>query len=74
MSANWRLLWVPIAWAALIAVAVGLTRSGLYGLVLFALLPILIETEKATSVTKPNSIAVDRYDMQNLDMLRSLSL
>jgi hypothetical protein len=42
MSANWRFLWVPIAWAALIAVAVGLTRSGWYGLVLFALLPLLM--------------------------------
>ena len=38
----------------------------------FAHLPILIETEKATSVTKPNAIAIDRYDMQNLDTLRSL--
>ena len=40
----------------------------------FRHLPILIETEKATSVTKPNSIAIDRYDMQNLDTLRSLRL
>jgi deoxyribonuclease-4 len=40
----------------------------------FTNLPILIETEKATSVTKPNSIAIDRYDMQNLDTLRSLRM
>jgi deoxyribonuclease-4 len=38
----------------------------------FRHLPILIETEKATSVTKPNEIAVDRYDVQNLETLRSL--
>ena len=40
----------------------------------FSHLPILIETEKATSVTKPGEIAVDRYDMQNLDTLRNLRL
>jgi deoxyribonuclease IV len=38
----------------------------------FSHLPILIETEKATSVTKPGSIAVDPFDMQNLDTLRNL--
>jgi len=38
----------------------------------FSHLPILIETEKATSVTKPNSIVVDRYDLHNLDTLRAL--
>ena len=38
----------------------------------FSHLPILIETEKATSVTKPNSIVVDRYDLHNLDTLRGL--
>ena len=38
----------------------------------FSHLPILIETEKATSVTKPNAIVVDRYDMQNLETLRKL--
>jgi deoxyribonuclease IV len=35
-------------------------------------LPILIETEKASSVTKPGKIEVDRYDMRNLDTLRNL--
>ena len=40
----------------------------------FAHLSILIETEKATSITKPGSIAVDRFDMQNLDTLRNLRL
>jgi len=42
MNINWRLLWVPIAWGALIAVGVGLTRAGWYGLVLFAFLPLLM--------------------------------
>jgi deoxyribonuclease-4 len=40
----------------------------------FTHLPILIETEKATSVTKPGAIVVDRYDMQNLDTLRNLRM
>lgn len=40
----------------------------------FSQLPILIETEKASSVTKPNAIAIDRYDMRNLDTLRSLRM
>ena len=40
----------------------------------FSHLSILIETEKAVSTTKPGSIAVDRYDMQNLDTLRTLRL
>ena len=40
----------------------------------FTHLPILIETEKETSVTKPGAIAVDRYDMRNLDTLRNLRL
>lgn len=40
----------------------------------FSHLPILIETEKAVSITKPGSIAVDRYDMQNLDTLRNLRM
>jgi deoxyribonuclease-4 len=40
----------------------------------FTHLPILIETEKATSVTKPGTIVVDRYDMRNLDTLRNLRL
>lgn len=35
-------------------------------------LPILIETEKASSITKPGEIEVDRYDMRNLDTLRNL--
>ena len=39
----------------------------------FAGLPILIETEKAGN-TRPNVIGIDRYDMQNLDTLRSLRL
>jgi deoxyribonuclease-4 len=38
----------------------------------FRHLPILIETEKATRVTKPGAIAVDRFDLHNLDTLRSL--
>jgi deoxyribonuclease-4 len=38
----------------------------------FRHLPILIETEKAASVTKPNAIELDRYDMQNLETLRRL--
>jgi deoxyribonuclease-4 len=38
----------------------------------FSHLPILIETEKAARVTKPGAIAVDPYDMQNLDTLREL--
>lgn len=38
----------------------------------FSHLPMLIETEKASRVTKPNAIAVDRYDVQNLDTLRRL--
>jgi len=38
----------------------------------FSGLPILIETEKATSVTRPSAITVDRYDMQNLETLRAL--
>jgi deoxyribonuclease-4 len=40
----------------------------------FTHLPILIETEKTTSVTKPRTIAVDRYDMRNLDVLRNLRM
>jgi deoxyribonuclease-4 len=40
----------------------------------FRHLPILIETEKATSITKPGTIAVDRFDMQNLETLRKLRL
>ena len=40
----------------------------------FSQLPILIETEKASSGTRPNAIAVDRYDMRNLDTLRSLRI
>jgi deoxyribonuclease-4 len=40
----------------------------------FSHLPILIETEKAASVTKPNTIVADPYDMQNLDALRKLRL
>jgi len=40
----------------------------------FSHLAILIETEKAVSTTKPGSIAVDRYDMRNLDTLRNLRL
>jgi deoxyribonuclease-4 len=40
----------------------------------FTHLPILIETEKTTSVTKPGTIAVDRYDMRNLDVLRNLRM
>jgi hypothetical protein len=40
----------------------------------FSHLSILIETEKAVSTTKPGSIAVDRYDMQNLDTLRDLRM
>ena len=40
----------------------------------FTQLPILIETEKATTVTKPGTIAVDPYDMRNLDTLRNLRL
>jgi deoxyribonuclease-4 len=39
----------------------------------FGHLPILIETEKATSITKPGTIVVDRFDMRNLDTLRSLA-
>jgi deoxyribonuclease-4 len=38
----------------------------------FRHLPILIETEKASSVTRPKAIEIDRYDMRNLDTLRSL--
>src|SRR5262245_44035110 len=40
----------------------------------FTHLPILIETEKATSVTKPSTIVVDRYDMPHLDKLHNLRL
>jgi deoxyribonuclease-4 len=40
----------------------------------FSHLPILIETEKAASVTKPGTIASDRYDMRNLKTLRRLRL
>ena len=39
----------------------------------FSQLPILIETEKSGN-TRPNVIGIDRYDMQNLDTLRSLRL
>ena len=39
----------------------------------FSQLPILIETEKSGN-TRPNAIGIDRYDMQNLDTLRSLRL
>jgi deoxyribonuclease IV len=40
----------------------------------FSHLPILIETEKESRVTKPGAIAIDRYDMQNLDTLRNLRM
>ena len=39
----------------------------------FRHLPILIETEKSGD-TRPNAIAIDRYDMRNLDTLRRLRL
>jgi len=42
MKVDWGLLWVLAAWAALIAVAVALTRVGLYGLALFAFLPLVM--------------------------------
>jgi deoxyribonuclease-4 len=34
--------------------------------------PMLIETEKASRTTKPDTIVVDPYDLQNLDALRAL--
>jgi deoxyribonuclease-4 len=40
----------------------------------FTHLPILIETEKSSRTTKPNAIAVDPYDMENLDTLRNLRM
>ena len=42
MTVDWGLLWIAAAWAALIAVAVGLTRVGAYGVALFAFLPLLM--------------------------------
>ncbi len=38
----WRPLWMCAAWAALIAVAVTLARAGIYGVALFAFLPLLM--------------------------------
>ena len=40
MKVDWRLLWVVAAWAALIAVAVTVAKAGVYGVVLFAFLPL----------------------------------
>jgi deoxyribonuclease IV len=40
----------------------------------FSHLPILIETEKESTTTKPGTIAIDRYDMRNLQTLRTLRL
>jgi hypothetical protein len=42
MNVVWRLLWVFTAWAALIAVAVSLARAGIYGVALFAFLPLVM--------------------------------
>ena len=39
---GWTLLWIVAAWAALIAVAVGLSKVGAYGLALFAFLPLMM--------------------------------
>jgi hypothetical protein len=40
MNVDWKLLWVPVAWAGSIAVsALVLMKAGAYGLVLFAFLP-----------------------------------
>jgi deoxyribonuclease-4 len=38
----------------------------------FSQLPILIETEKSTSATKPGTIVADPHDVKNLDTLRAL--
>jgi len=42
MKIDWTLLWVVAAWAALIAVAVGLSTIGAYGIALFAFLPLMM--------------------------------
>jgi hypothetical protein len=42
MKVDWGLLWIFAAWAALIAVAVGLSTVGVYGLALFAFLPLVM--------------------------------
>jgi hypothetical protein len=42
MKTLWSPLWMCAAWAALIAVAVALTRRGIYGVALFAFLPLVM--------------------------------
>src|SRR5690349_14501261 len=42
MKMLWRLLWMCAAWAALIAAAVTLARAGIYGVALFAFLPVVM--------------------------------
>jgi hypothetical protein len=42
MKAELKLVWVPVAWATLIAVAVALSTIGVYGLALFAFLPLVM--------------------------------
>jgi hypothetical protein len=43
MKPDWKLLWVPAAWAILIGVsAITMTRVGAYGLTLFAFLPLVM--------------------------------
>ena len=42
MRIDWGVLWMFAAWAVLIAVAVGLSNVGVYGLALFAFLPLVM--------------------------------